>query len=267
MEKSTSARHSARSWSWPEFLLLVLVQLWLAHVLVFFAHEYAHSFTAFLLGWKADPLALHFPPSSLTVWLMQLGIDQNVDEAPIFAAGHGVDAGLIALAGPLLGNGIITYPMSRLAYVWAKRRGSRTWGMLAYWACTASVGNFIDYVPIRTFTLDGDMGSVQRGFGWSSWTVLFVLGTPTLLALAYFLLRIVPSTLRWLFPDSAAQRLSVVVLTVCILFGFFGAAGLSGSGSISHRLSMISVFGCLPSAVILSVVLAVRAHYTGPRRP
>lgn len=139
--------------------------------------------------------------------------------------------------------------------------------MLAYWACTASVGNFIDYVPIRTFTLDGDMGSVQRGFGWSSWTVLFVLGTPTLLALAYFLLRIVPSTLRWLFPDSAAQRLSVAVLTVCILFGFFGAAGLSGSGPISHRLSMISVFGCLPSAVILSVVLAVRAHYTGPRRP
>lgn len=228
---------------------------------MFFAHEYAHSFTAFLLGWKADPLDLHFPPSSLTVWLIQMGIDQNVDEAPIFAAGRGVDAGLIALAGPLLGNAFITYSLNRLAYAWAKRRESREWAMLAFWACTASIGNFIDYVPLRTFTLEGDMGSVQRGFGWSPWTVLIVLGTPTLLALAYFLLRIVPSTLRWLFPHSVAQRSFIAVLNASILFGFFGAAGLSGNGPVSHQLSMISIFACLPVAAVLSVVLSRKSHH------
>ena len=237
-------------------LLLVPIQLWLAHALVFFVHEYSHSFTAFFLGWKADPLDLHFPPSSMIAWLIQLGIDQNVDEGPIFASGHAVDAGVIGLAGPLLGNGIITYSLSRLAYAWARRRESRGWGMLAYWACTASVGNFIDYVPIRTFTLEGDMGSVQRGFGWSPWTILIILGIPALLALVYFSFRIVPDTLRWLFPGSTRQRSFVAILTACFLFGFFGAAGLLDGGSISYRLSLISVFICLPAAAVLNVMLS-----------
>jgi len=42
--------------------------------------------------------------------------------------------------------------------------------MFWYWVCVASVGNLIDYVPIRTFTdatdLYQDMYAVERGFGW-----------------------------------------------------------------------------------------------------
>lgn len=100
------------------------------------------------------------------------------------------------------------------------------------------------------------MGSVRRGFGWSPWTILIILGIPTLLALAYFLLRIVSSTLRWLFPDSISQRCLVAVLTACFLFGFFSAAGLLEGGPIFHQLSMISVFVCLPAAAILNVALS-----------
>lgn len=109
-------RQSTYHWDWSTLLLLVLVQSWLAHAPVFFTHEYSHSFTAFFLGWKSNPLDLHFPPPSMIVWLIQSGIDQNVDEGPIFAAGQAVDAGLIGLAGPLLGNALITYPLSRLGY-------------------------------------------------------------------------------------------------------------------------------------------------------
>ena len=65
----------------------------------------------------------------------------------------------------------------------------------------SSVGNFFDYVPIRTFAVDGDMGSRQRGFGWSPWRLLLVLGVPTLIAMIWLFMRIVPQTLRRVFPQ------------------------------------------------------------------
>ena len=94
--------------------------------------------------------------------LIQLGIDQNVNEAPIYAAHRGMDAGLIAIAGMVLGNGLITLPLSRWAYRVAQRYDARALAMFAFWCTLASVGNLIDYVPIRTFSLDSDMARCKR---------------------------------------------------------------------------------------------------------
>ena len=144
-------------WSWPTLIVPLVVQLWAAHAFVFFAHEHAHSFTAWLLGWKANPLALNDAHPTLTVFLIQLGIGQNVNELPIFASGHGGQAAMISAAGPVIGNGLITYSLSRWGYAVAKQHGSRGWSMFSYWVCVASIGNFIDYVPIRTFTDGTDL--------------------------------------------------------------------------------------------------------------
>ena len=133
-------------------------------------------------GWKSNPLALYYPRPTLVVLLIQMGINQNVDEGRIFASGHGPQAVIVGAAGALLGNALITYPLSRWGYAKSKQMGSRGWAMFAYWATVASLGNFQDYVPVRTFTTEGDMGSIQRGFGCSPWTILVVLGIPTLLA-------------------------------------------------------------------------------------
>jgi hypothetical protein len=76
-------------------------------------HEYAHSFTAWLLGWKANPFALNYAHPTLTVLLIQLGIDQKVNEAPIFASGHGVQAAIISAAGAVIGNGLTSFSLSR----------------------------------------------------------------------------------------------------------------------------------------------------------
>ena len=245
---------SGRVWPWPYLILLILMQWWLAHAIVFFAHEYAHAFVAWGLGWKASPSDLHFPPLSLKVLLIQLGIDQNVNEAPIFAAGRGADAGLIAIAGMVLGNGLITLPLSRWAYHIAQRHNARALAMLAFWCTLASVGNLIDYVPIRTFTLDSDMGSVRKGFGWSPWTIILVLGVPTLIILVWFLWRIVPATLAWLFPESRGRRVTVAILAMAALFGFYGAVGFLDGGPTARLLSQLSLFTVLPAACLLQIV-------------
>ena len=247
---STSRLHSQRSW--PFFGLLLLVQIWAAHVFAFFPHEFAHSFTAWLLGWKSNPLALNYAHPTPIVLLAQFGIDQKVNEAPIFASGHGNQAALIAAAGMVIGNGLITYPMSRLGYAMASNRNSRGWAMFFYWTTVTSIGNFIDYVPVRTFSTGGDMFSMERGFGWSPWTVLVVLGVPIACVLIYFLLRIQPVTVSWLFPDSPARRAVLIVLTGAVLWGFYGADGLVEGGSLAHQMSKLSVFVLLPTITVLS---------------
>lgn len=251
------------TWSWPTLIALVALQWWLAHAIVFFPHEYAHTFVAWLLGWKAGPFDLHVPPWSLKLLLIQLGIDQDVNEAPIFAAGRGIDVGLIAIAGMVLGNFLVTLPLSRWAWRKAKERGAWGWAMLAYWCTVASVGNLIDYVPVRTFTLDSDMGSVQRGFGWSPWTILLILGVPTLIVLVYFLVRIVPVSLAWLFPESLARRIAFAFLTMLALFGFYGAVGFLDGGEIARQFSTISVFVLIPLMTALEIAILWRKGNPG----
>ncbi len=247
--------------NWLVLTGLTVLQLWTAHACAFFPHEYAHSFVAWMLGWKANPLALNYAHPSLTVLLVQLGINQNVDEVPIFASGHGSQAAMISAAGVVMG--MVTYSLSRWGYMEAHRRASRGWAMFCYWVSVASLGNLIDYVPIRTFT-DGtdlyqDMFAVERGLGWSPWTLLVVFGIPTTFALGHFFLRVEPSTLRWLFPSSAVKRAVVAVLTSLILFDFYGAAGWTDGGPISHQMSIVSVCIVAPLIAILSGIFAGRA--------
>lgn len=246
------------NWPWLVLIPLILVQWWLAHAIVFFSHEYAHTIMAWLLGWKAGPFDLHIPPLSLKLLLIQLGIDQDVNEAPIFAAGRGVDVGLIAIAGMVLGNLLITLPLSRWAWRKAKQQDARGWAMLAYWCTLASIGNLIDYVPVRTFTVESDMGSVQKGFGWSPWLIMLALGVPTLILLAHFLWRTVPAALLWLFPESRAQRATVALLSMLALFGFYGAVGFLDGGETARQFSMVSVFVFIPLMTAMEIARAWR---------
>jgi len=130
--------------------------------------------------------------------------------------------------------------------------------MFFYWTTVVSIGNFVDYVPVRTFTTDGDMGSVQRGFGWSPWMVLLVLGLPTLILLVYFTLRIEPATLSWLFPNDRPKQVLMVLVTAGVLFGFYGAGGLLEGGPISARISQVSVYVLLPAFAFASWLLVRR---------
>ena len=228
--------------SWIAFALMLVWQLWVTHAIGFFVHEYAHATTAWLLGWKANPFALQYGHLSLGNLMTMSDIDENVNYTPIFAGGHGWQAGFIAAAGAAIGNGVISYPLSRWGYTAAKRRDSRTWAMFAYWVCVMSIGNFVDYVPVRTFSFREDMATVARGFECSPWWILLVLGIPFGIALVHFFLRFQPGALQWLWPESRERRVAVACLTAAAVFGYFGAAGWTNSGTVSHWMSVVSVY-------------------------
>ncbi len=236
--------------SWLVFALVTILFLWTAHLLAFFSHEYSHAFTAWLLGWKSHPLALNYGHWNIANVLAQFEIDENVDYVPIFARGHRYHAGFIALAGLFVGNFLITYPLSRWAFKDAMERGTRSAGLFFYWLCVASVGNLIDYVPVRTFTQEGDMYTLAKGFNCSPWLILIVLGIPFGVILGQFFLSFAPKALLWLFPKSPTRRALMVILTALAMFGFYGAAGIIEKDSISQNISRVSLFLVLPLSIV-----------------
>ncbi len=232
------------------FWLLAVIQIWIAHAIGFFMHEYGHSFTAWLLHYKANPLALNYGHLNLDNLLWQSDIDENVDYTPIFAAGRGPLASLIAVAGVLIGNGI-SYIVSRLLYAKAKQRKMHPWAMFFFWLCVMSVGNFLCYVPIRTFTTHADMATTAQGLHASPWLIAVVLGIPFAIALWHFFAKILPDARTFLFPESLPSQWVFVLLTTYLVFDFFGGSGIRGYGSASRWLSVISVYVLFPVVTIL----------------
>jgi hypothetical protein len=235
--------------SWLLFAVYTLGLLFATHAIGFFAHEYAHSTTAWALGWKANPLALNYGPLTASNVLLQLQIDENVDYAPIFAAGHFRQAGLIAAAGVVAGNFLLTYSLSRGGFAWARQRGQWGWARFFFWLGIMSVGNLICYVPVRTFSSHGDMHTVAQGFNCSPGWILLVLGLPFGLALLEFLFRLLPAAIRELYPAVGQQRV-VAMLSAFVLFGFYGLAGWSDNGVVAHQLAVLCVAGLFPALAL-----------------
>jgi len=231
---------------WLSFVLL----WWLTHALGYLIHEYAHSFTAWALGYKANPLALHYGRLSFLNLAIQRDIDENVHYDSIFAAGKGYLAALVAVAGVLFANGIL-YLVSRRLYSFAKQRNRRMLGLFAFLFCLMNVGNFLCYVPIRTFATHADMANLERGLRVSPWWVATVLGFPCTVAIAHFFMRLLPDARSFIFPCQKVSQVVLVAVRSFVMFGYYGSAGLQGYGRTSHWLSVVSSCVLFPVVFVL----------------
>lgn len=232
--------------SWLLFALL----LWFAHAAGYLVHEYAHSFTAWAVGYKANPLALNYGHLSVENLVFLSDIDENVDYDPIFAAGRGYLASLIAVAGVLFGNGFC-YFASRKLYSVAEERKRNTLSLFCFLLCLMNVGNFLSYVPVRTFTTHADMFTVEKGLSISAWWIAIVLGLPFSIAIWHFFSRLLPDARSHLFPHRPVSQIVLTILSCYAVFAFFGMAGLHRYGAVSHWMSTLSLYVLFPAALIL----------------
>lgn len=233
------------------WLLLIPLLWWLAHALGYLVHEYAHSFCAWACGYKADPLALkygHLTPGNIA---FLLDIDENVEYGPMFAAGKGYLASLVAVAGVLFGNGLL-YLAARGLYSHAKRRHNDVLVLFALMLCAMNVGNFWCYVPVRTFATHADMATLEKGLNASPWWIVTVLGIPFAIAIWHFFAKLLPDACGFLFPGKRAQPAVLLALSSFTVFVFpFGAVGIQGYGEASRWISTCSACGLFPLVVIL----------------
>jgi hypothetical protein len=244
---------------WSVFIGVTILLWLLAHSVAFFCHEFSHSFVAYALGWKKNPLALNWGSPSALNLLLHVDVDENVDYGPIFLSGHPYQAGFIALAGLGLGNAVISLSIGLGLFAFARNRSRIVLESFGYWLVVMSIGNLISYVPLRVFTSHADMHTAAVGFGWTPEQLLVYLGVPILLGALWFFLHFQPRALRSMFPESPAHRSALVVLTSVSFFGWFAMGGFSGYGDLSHKISLAFMLGLTPLSIWLGLFLARRS--------
>lgn len=228
-------------------ILITPIFILLAHYLAMLPHEYAHSFMAWILGYKSNPLSLTYGGTSWPNLLILANMDENVDYNMIFSAGHGTYVALIAFAGAGIANGSLF-----ILSLWLLNKESIKRRLYLFYFLflfnLMNLGNFYDYVPIRTFTTHGDAAHFFMGLNISPWWVYIIGGYIVAFLIWHFFTKTMISAFINL-NITTPLRAGLMIICVLILFGFFGMPGLFGYGDISYFLSATSLLA-IPGIII-----------------
>lgn len=242
------ANHSAYDGGNGKYVILAIVTpiyFWLSHYIAVFPHEYAHSLVASLFGFKDHFWQIQYGGTSFGNVLLLIHIDEHVNYAAMHAAGKDWLIALTAFAGPGIGNGL-TYAIS----LWCMTKSSiqsRKWLFyFIFWWNVNSIGNFIDYVPIRTFSARGDMANLAYGLHIYPWWILLVLGSCVMVVVWNFYSNTLTKTYKILELSHKLAQVILLLIATLILFGFYGAAGLHHYGAPSHFISLLSLWAVIP---------------------
>ena len=229
------------------FAIRVAVVLLLAHAVAYLTHEYAHSVTAWMLGYMGNPLALNYGGVTPLNLLLLNDVDDNVPYDAVFAAGHGMAAACIALAGPFIGNGLL------YVCLYAARRHGMRHGMatLTFGLLLMCAGNVWSYVPIRALATHADIALAARGLRIGTLALFPLVMIPSMLIVGHFFLRACPLFIGAITPGSPARATMLIGMTAAWFFLFFGTGGLSGSyGTAAQWFSIVSAAMLFPAALV-----------------
>jgi hypothetical protein len=235
------------------FALVTVAALLITHAIVLFQHEYAHSGTAWVLGFKANPLAIIYGNLHLSNILLQLQMDENVEYTAIFNAGQGGAAATIALAGWI--SNLVFYLACTVVLKRYLHRLRPAGLLFLFWVALMECANLWSYSPVRTITTEYDMGNVAHGLGISSWTLFPFVVLPTVLVAWHFFGVLTPRVLARACGDDVLRRAFATAVACFIYFGFFGSASLLTDkfGEVSTVISILSVFVFLPVVVMMTL--------------
>lgn len=229
-------------------VLLTPIFIFLGHYIATFAHEYAHSLVAWMLGYKHNPWNINYGGSKWFNVLLLLNINENVDYNTIFSLGHGGHVALIAVAGPGVGNGVL-YLISLLLLLDKSVHRHPVFFYFLYWINFTSLGALFAYIPIRTFSPQGDMAHISMGLNISPWYIYVVGGYLIAFLIWLFFTKTLVSAFNHLEIKSTFGKISLMMLSVIVFFGYYGMAGFLDNGELSHFLSATSFF-LIPGLII-----------------
>lgn len=222
------------------WILIFLTPLffYVTHALAFFIHEYSHSFSAWIFGFKDNPFLLNFGDTSWGNILLFDKMDENVNFQPFYEA-HPWTAAFIAFAGMGVGN-VLLFLISIVALLSRKQHG-QIYYYFFIWLAVMNLGNFNDYIPNRTFATHGDIWEVTTFLGISPWWIMVIFGYPICYCFWLFYSKILPLTYKKLALNCIQQIILLVMLTFT-LFVLFGSSGSSNYGPESRLLALLSLY-------------------------
>ena len=205
-------------------------------------------FVATLFGFKKHFWQIHYGGDSFWNIMFLTHIDESVNYAAMYAVKKDWLVALTAFAGPGIGNGL-TYAVS----LWLLNKElvcSKGWLFyFIFWWHINSIGNFIDYVPSRTFGTHGDIANLVTAFHVSPWWVMIVLGYIVVGVVWYFYSYTLIQAYRRLSLVDKSARSVLLFLVTGVLFGLYGSVGYQSYGVISHFLSLLSVWLIMPIVI------------------
>ncbi|TNF65611.1 MAG: hypothetical protein EP298_11750 [Gammaproteobacteria bacterium] len=224
------------------FILITPVFVLLSHYLAVYPHEFSHSFMAWALGFKHNPLAIDFGGTSWLNILLLINIDENVNYQFLISHGHLYAMALIAFAGPGLANGLL-YVISLILLNLKSLYKHKIIYYFIFWFNFMNLCNFYDYIPIRTLTNHGDVAHFSTGLGVSPWWVYLIGGYIVFMLIWFFFTRTLMKTVTVLnFSESFTIKLMLSILCIALLFGYFALPGiLSNYGQLSFLISISSI--------------------------
>lgn len=228
-------------------ILLTPVFILLTHALAMLPHEYSHSFTAWLLGYKNNPFALTYGGTSWSNLLFLLHMDENVDYPMIFSMGQNIHAGLIAFAGIGINILLFIFSLWALTKEYVKEHPYLYYFLFLF--NLMNLGNFYDYVPIRTFATRDDATNFELGLNISPWWIYFIGGYIVCFLIWHFFSRTMIKAFINLKVTSTTLKAGLMMICVGMLFGFYGLPGFFGYGKISYFLSATSLLA-IPGIIL-----------------
>ncbi|HEY2022424.1 hypothetical protein [Paraburkholderia sp.] len=226
----------------PVFFIL---SLWVSA----FPHEYAHSITAWLFGYKLKPFDIDYGSFDWKNVLFVDGIDEHVNYFLIFLFGDKFAIGMIAFAGPFVAT-LLLYLISLRVIRLKKIRRYPYVFYFCLWVNVSNLSELISYVVLRSITKHGDVGHIEFAWGVSPWLV-FTIGC-VLLAMATW--NFFSRTLVDLYLIAGADRVIFkyffVILFSVYLFAYPAARVLLENNDL-FSISMSILFCILTPVVVI----------------
>lgn len=220
-------------------ILLTPIFFYITHAIAFFIHEYSHSFSAWIFGFKHNPLILNFGDSSWGNILFFIKMDENV-KFHLFYAAHPWKAAFIAFAGMGIGS-VLLFLISIYALL-SKKSHSQLYYYFFLWLTVMNLGNFNDYIPGRTFATHGDIWEITTFLNISPWWMMILFGYPICYCFWFFYSKILPTTYKKISLNFTQQIILLLMVTLT-LFALFGAVGwFSNYGPESRLIALLSIY-------------------------
>jgi hypothetical protein len=201
---------SDSSRDWIRFTLLTIATYLALQTIIVVAHEYAHSITAWLLGYIPSPLTVIWGnPVTIRGW------DEGVPYDRLFPSG-GNPSEAVTGGIPLLMHTIFVivglYFLAR-----PKPTERRPLFYAVYWFVVINLTELVAYLVMRPFAGSGDTGRFNEGLEISPW-FLFVAGTVFILIALWVLMGRVMPRLDVVVDGSRTKHWIVVWMTAFIMF-------------------------------------------------
>lgn len=219
-----------------------VILLWLTPIYILLAqltaylHEFGHSFTAWALGFKNNPLDIIYGGWNWQNLFFLANIDENVNYAWINQSGHHSLISLIAFAGPFVSFLIYLITL----YLLRKKFNSYLY-YLIFWINLINVRELWAYVPLRSLSSTADIANINHSLDLSPWWI-FILITPFI---AYAVWHFFSNTLKNAYEKlglfSSASKATLFILTVIYFFTLTGLQILTANyNSVTNALTWAS---------------------------